>query len=115
MLNNQPKGFEVFKPIMEKYFVEHFNGIISNIQEIQTKYNQAEIKCNAYGNCNVKPTYDVTIQKLTEKYNMLTNEIAQSNEVSQETTTVFRSMALSYCVSRPEKIGMPPDFWRYLG
>jgi ubiquitin-protein ligase len=88
MLNNQPKGFEVFRPIMEKYFVENFNRIISNIQEIQTKYHQADIKCNAYGNCAVKPNYDITIQKLTEKYNMLTNEMVQSNGVVQSSETV---------------------------
>ncbi len=76
MLNHPPKGFEVFLPIMEKYFVEHFNGIISNIQEIKATYNQADIKCGAYGQSNVKPNYDATIQKLSEKYALLTNSAA---------------------------------------
>ncbi len=92
MLNNQPCGFEVFKPIMEKYFVEHFNEIISNIQEIKTKYNQVEIKCNAYGNSVVKPNYDVTIQKLTEKY----EELCQKAEVQ---TNVFAPAIQNISVS----------------
>lgn len=73
MLNQPPKGFEVFLPIMEKYFVENFNGIISNIQEIKDKYNQSNIRSSAYGQCNIKPNYDITIQKLSEKYTLLTN------------------------------------------
>ncbi len=100
MLNQQPKGFEVFKPIMEKYFVEHFNEIISNIQEIKTKYNEAEIRCNAYGNCNVKPNYGLTIQKLTEKYNTLTTSI------KTDITTVFSDAVLASAqasVSTPQE------------
>lgn len=80
MLNHPPKGFEVFLPIMEKYFVEHFNEIISNVQQIKDTYNQLDIRCSAYGNCHVKPNYDATIQKLSEKYCILTNDTVQVND-----------------------------------
>ncbi len=113
MLNHPPKGFEVFLPIMEKYFVENFNGIISNIQEIKTKYNQTDIKCNAYVQCNVKPNYDATIQKLSEKYAILNNEtvphtpvdttacIVSVQEVVPE--TVFKKVVVKKSASKSKK------------
>ncbi len=100
MLNHPPKGFEIFLPIMEKYFVEHFNEIISNIEEIKTKYSQADIRCGAYGQCNVKPNYDSTIQKLSEKYALLTNSVAQvdtaitvTNKEEVVPKTIFKKVA----------------------
>jgi ubiquitin-protein ligase len=83
MLNNPPKGFEIFLPIMEKYFIENFNGIISNIQEIKDTYNQSDIKSGAYGQCNVKPNYDMTIQRLNEKYAILTNSSTSHQPTTQ--------------------------------
>jgi ubiquitin-protein ligase len=95
MLNHPPKGFEVFLPIMEKYFVENFNGIISNIQEIKAKYKEADIRCGAYGQCNVKPNYDATIQKLSEKYGILTNGTATSVTPSIQLDTASAGAAIT--------------------
>ena len=100
MLNQPPKGFEVFLPIMEKYFVENFNEIISNIQEIKATYNQSDIRCSAYGQCNVKPNYDMTIQRLNEKYAILINGTLPNNVVDTSCAsasvvqeTVFKKVA----------------------
>lgn len=118
MLNQPPKGFEVFLPIMEKYFVENFNNIISNIHEIKNRYNQVDIRCSAYGNCHIKPNYDITIQKLSEKYGILTNGTAQvdgsasagadtsiSEKVVQE--TVFKKVAIKKSASKSKTYTTP--------
>ncbi len=84
MLNKPPKGFEVFLPIMEKYFMDNFGNIISKINDIKSKHNEAYILCNAYGICNIKPNYDLIIQKLTEKYELLVIPNVKANQNEDE-------------------------------
>ncbi len=69
MMVRPPRGFEAFIPVMEEYFVTHFEKILTCAKSAQS--NVQNIKCSAYGNVNITPNYDATIQKLQERYQML--------------------------------------------
>lgn len=76
MMVRPPRGFEMFIPIMEEYFVTHFDGIIQNA--MIAKDNSPEIKTSAYGVVHIKPNYDQTIQKLQERYQTLSSKNTHS-------------------------------------
>lgn len=78
MMVRPPRGFEMFLPIMEEYFVTHFDEIMSNIEKLDS--NRTPIKTSAYGPINIIPNYDQTIVRMKEFYDRI-NKKAENNNI----------------------------------
>jgi ubiquitin-protein ligase len=77
MMEKPPKEFEAFKPVMEKYFVEHFSSIVENVNQYKelVAKNKGMVSCS-YAHVNGTCDYDVLLARLHEKYEKLTGSAA---------------------------------------
>ncbi len=76
MMIRPPRGFEVFIPVMEEYFVTHFQEIMSHIENLRS--NVSPIKTSAYSQVNITPNYDQTIVRMNEYYARFNKKVDSS-------------------------------------
>jgi hypothetical protein len=87
MMIRPPRGFEVFIPVMEEYFVTNFTKIMESVTNMR---DTNIIKSSAYGHIQIKPDYDTTIQRLQERYTRLTSKSKDSAATAATTPeTIF--------------------------
>ncbi len=77
MMEKPPKEFEAFKPVMEKYFVEHFSSIVENVNQYKelVAKNKGMVSCS-YAHVSGTCDYDALLTQLHEKYKKLTGREA---------------------------------------
>jgi ubiquitin-protein ligase len=76
MMIRPPRGFEAFLPVMEEYFVTHFQEIMTHIENLRT--NSVSIKTSAYGAINITPNYDQIIVRMNEYYARFNKKVDSS-------------------------------------
>jgi ubiquitin-protein ligase len=72
MMENPPKDFAVFKPVMEKYFVENYVSIVENVKQYQEIVSKSKgmVSCS-YAHVSGTCDYDVLLEKLQKKFDAL--------------------------------------------
>ena len=72
MMENPPKDFAVFKPVMEKYFVENYDSIVENVKQYQEIVGKSKgmVSCS-YAHVSGTCDYDVLLGKLEKKMEAL--------------------------------------------
>ncbi len=103
MMENPPKGFEIFKKDMEEYFLKNYENILKNIDIY--KQNKTFAQCSYCGNFKLHFEYDALTQLFQNKYNSLlpnqkVTETSTENVVTETSTenvkeTVFNITNLS--------------------
>jgi len=71
MLDTQPQGFDIFNPIIEKYFIEHFHDYLERTLYLKKIKDKRTYTCSTYG-LNLITNYTEILKKLQSTYERLT-------------------------------------------
>lgn len=85
MMENPPKDFAVFKPVMEKYFVENYASIVENVKQYQEIVGKSKgmVSCS-YAHVSGTCDYDVLLGKLEKKMEALSGKAPEAPEAPKE-------------------------------
>lgn len=74
MLNYIPKGFEMFKERIEKYFYENYEDYVKRITELKKTKNNKIYTCTLY-NMNIKCDYEQLLKDVDKMYGYIKKKI----------------------------------------
>ncbi len=86
MMRNPPKNFEVFVPVMEEYFMKHYDEIVAHVHKVRDILGGKPIHCNAYGSVHISANYEEILEKMAQNRAALSSLAAGSAPRCVETT-----------------------------